>query len=166
MGGLTFKLARAVGSTQEEFEERTPRYKRPEGSGVYDLTKSDIVSWAGIVDPEWLHIMPFGVGPERSTMLFRLWGWSAVEDREKLYIPTLLVDASAMLDVDGSKIQDGARMADNIAANDVHGPIPTVATFHRAIVVHARGSRWLQFEFAKPEGSEVESMNAFWKVGR
>jgi hypothetical protein len=166
MGGLSLRCAQARNSQQSKFEPRQPSGLKPTRAGCVDLADEDTVRWAGIVDPEWLHVLPWGIGPAGSSMQLRLWGWSAVEDREKLYIPTLLVDASANLDVDGSSIGKGVRMAEHIASNETSGPIPTVATFNRSLVVHARGSRWIEFEFARPEGSEVEGMNAFWKVGR
>lgn len=167
MGGLSLRQAQARGSTQERFEDRKASAAEPRRRGAIDLAAADVVSWAGIVDPAWVFVQPFGTGPPGSRMSFRLWGWNAVDDRERLYVPTPLVEAVAALETDGGQIQPGARLARSISGNGVRdGQMQTVLVFDSALVVNVLACRWIEFEFAKPAGSTVESMNAFWKPVR
>jgi hypothetical protein len=168
LGGLAFRQARASDSTETQFRPHATTRERPQhGAGVIDFAHDSIVKWAGIVDPEWLEISLYGVGPARCHMLFRLWGWSEVEDQEgtplKLYKPIKLADVTAMLGPE-SALWPGAREAEQISSNLAGGPIPVVATFDDCLEANARRSRWIEFEFAKPNGSRVESMNAIWKI--
>lgn len=170
MGALTLRQARPRNSHQEGFEQRLVRKSPPKGA--FDLLDNDTLAWAGIVDPEWLHVTPWGIGNPGGSFSLRMWGWSEVEDR-KLLSPLPLGEVRVTLgDINSSAIEAGALMSDSISVREPSNQEATVIVFNHGkglqshFIFNALSSRLIEFEFANSPTTPVKGMNAFWKVGR
>lgn len=101
-------LARAAQVIDAAFTAPVATETAPSGDGVLDCRKNP---------PQFVKLIPFGVGNAGQTVTVRLIGWSAVGG--KLFIPQVLCEFLATLStfvgVAGSVVTDTQKFADTVA---------------------------------------------------
>ncbi len=165
------RRARTTNSTSTGFTAKIPTTTEPITSltgGVNDLLDPTLSLHLGQAASRFLEILPFGTAANNNTFDMRVWGWSKTIDATPLYIPKLLLQLNIVLgNVDGSAIASNTFFADQItiAYGDTNAPVISTANDTPAsIIVHTRGSRYIEFDWDLAGISEGTNMNAYWHV--
>lgn len=157
----TLHRALTTSSTATAFTAQIPTTTEPSGTGKFDLTDYMINGRM----PTHIRVFPFGTDAANETFDFRIWGWNASEDG--VYIPTLLIDVSAILgDIDAAAIATNTKMADTLTVNDGpadNGPWRSVVDAQEELVasvtVSTLGCRYISFDW---DSTGTASQNAYW----
>jgi len=139
-----FRKARSSNSDDASFPSRVATTTEPTSDGVVDLTNGSVHRPA----PQWLYLVPYGVGDADDVFDMVVLGWRRVDT---LWVPTRLLKVtctlSAAVGVSGAAVADTERFCDTVASAAV-GVSNVTYTLHSPAddtIAHVRVS---------PEGCE------------